>query len=1153
MTVRQMLVAGRYRLVEPVGAGGMGRVWLARDEMLHRDVAVKEIVPPGWMSDVEQHRMHERTLREARSAARLNHPHVVRIYDVVHTEGQSWIVMEYVPSRSLYQVLDEDGPYEPAVAARIGLALLDALDAAHRAGVLHRDVKPHNVLIGTDGRVVLTDFGLATFVDDGGVTAPGLIVGSPQYVSPERARTGASTVESDLWSLGATLYAAVEGHSPYARETAMATLAALATDPPDPPARAGPLAAVLDGLLRYEPAARLTVPEVERRLRMIVFSDPREIPFLPTRRGSRPGAARSGAVRPGGMSSPGLARPSGPVPVSGGPEAAGMVAGASASGGAARGEPVRPVGPHRGTAAVIGRPTPQPVPQPQPVPPLPPQSRPVPPPPQPRPVPQPYPVAPPPPQSRPVPPPPQPRPVPQPHPVAPPPPQPVPQPQPAPQQRTPPSSPTRPLGDVPSSPMRPPVSPFVPEVPSAAEPRGERPSGRPAPEGDPLRSSSEAKSDVDSLTLMESQPVPAPQPGSDVPDTSGRIREPERASDAGMDSPESPSPRPVPTVRRPAPKPGPVRGLSTAPPRQRRAEPTSKSETDLVMPRPASPSHVAERPPSSDGPPSRTATTIAGGHAEEPAAGASSPEPDVGRGEQATVAASGPEPDVGCGEQATVTTGGPEPQVGQARKSDQAAAVVQGLEAGPESADTQDPGAGSVPAPRRSPEAGHTPSVGRGAEDGPESPVSRDSHTPGPMATTAATAGPMWVAGRGSGADPMPVTGRGSGADPVSVTGRGSGAGPGSAVERRSDVTAIDRQPEFDRGTPAERVHQADRDTVDPLPGPQADPVSDRSARPPGQALVPVRLVTASAGPRPRRRMFPDSVRVTPARLALTGVVVLLLLGGSLLAGYVAELTGARPRVFVPSPLSTETAQERSTNSASDPVPNSPPFGPVGGSPSTGVPGSPETPAGPPDPNGGESAGSLGPAPASSDPQTTSSAASAFSPSLCDSPPPDGLPVTPLDGSARGVNGWNLQAGWSYFTDGSGFHIAVPNGWTHQRIGTTHCFRGPRNGRTITLDAARDPAADPLAEARAEESRLATSGALPGYTLVGVGQVPLLLKAADWEYRYRSASGSARHAVFRWFVMGGRAYALGWATAEKSWSADLAEVQMIRSTFYTIR
>jgi eukaryotic-like serine/threonine-protein kinase len=270
MAVRRFLVAGRYRLHEPVGSGGMGRVWMARDEMLDRDVAVKEFVPPDWMTDAEKNRLRDRTLREARSAARLNHPHVVRIYDVVHADDLPWIVMEYVPSRSLHQVVNEDGPFAPVIAARIGLDVLDALTAAHRAGVLHRDVKPHNVLIGNDGRVVLTDFGLATFVDDGSITGPGLVVGSPQYVSPERARDGASTVESDLWSLGATLYAAVEGRSPYARENAMATLMALATEKPDPPKLAGPLAPVLVGLLQHEPADRLTAGEVERQLRAIV-------------------------------------------------------------------------------------------------------------------------------------------------------------------------------------------------------------------------------------------------------------------------------------------------------------------------------------------------------------------------------------------------------------------------------------------------------------------------------------------------------------------------------------------------------------------------------------------------------------------------------------------------------------------------------------------------------------------------------------------------------------------------------------------------------------------------------------------------------------------------------------------------------------------
>jgi tRNA A-37 threonylcarbamoyl transferase component Bud32 len=283
MAVRHMLIADRYRLLEPVGTGGMGRVWLARDEMLDRDVAVKEFVPPDWLTDDEKDKLRTRTLREARSAARLNHPHVVRIYDVVHAENLPWIVMEYVPSRSLYQAINEDGPFSPSDAARIGLDVLDALTAAHRAGVLHRDVKPHNVLIGHDGRVVLTDFGLATFVDDGSVTSPGLVVGSPQYVSPERARDGASTVEADLWSLGATLYASVEGRSPYARESAMATLIALSHQEPDPPVLAGSLEPVLMGLLRREPTERLTGDEVAYGLRDVLIASTRPVVPSPRR------------------------------------------------------------------------------------------------------------------------------------------------------------------------------------------------------------------------------------------------------------------------------------------------------------------------------------------------------------------------------------------------------------------------------------------------------------------------------------------------------------------------------------------------------------------------------------------------------------------------------------------------------------------------------------------------------------------------------------------------------------------------------------------------------------------------------------------------------------------------------------------------------
>lgn len=265
------VVAKRYRLIRRIGIGGMGHVWLARDEVLRRNVAVKEVYLPDGLSDDEVNEMHLRTLREARAAARLSHPSVIRIYDVLQAGDRPWIVMEYVPSRSLAQVVLEDGPLPVHRVAAIGLALLGALVAAHEAGVLHRDVKPGNVLLADDGRIMLTDFGLAVFDDLGmQVTRAGVVHGSPQFIAPERAKDGTSTAASDFWSLGATLYAAVEGRSPYARPSSYATLAALATEPPDVPERAGDLKPLLAGLLRRNPRSRINPDDAETLLRKMV-------------------------------------------------------------------------------------------------------------------------------------------------------------------------------------------------------------------------------------------------------------------------------------------------------------------------------------------------------------------------------------------------------------------------------------------------------------------------------------------------------------------------------------------------------------------------------------------------------------------------------------------------------------------------------------------------------------------------------------------------------------------------------------------------------------------------------------------------------------------------------------------------------------------
>ena len=268
-------------MVSPLGSGGMGRVWLGYDEVLRRDVAVKEIVPPPGLTAAEQDMSNERSLREARAIARLNHPNVVRIYDVVNKQPHPWIVMEYVPSRSLHQVIAEDGPLPPAEVARIGLAVLAALCAAHRAGIVHRDVKPSNVLLSGQ-RVVLTDWGLATMEGDATVTRTGMIIGSPAYISPERARDGAYSPASDFWSLGAMLYAAVEGRAPFERSSAIATLTALATEEPEPPTHAGPLRPVLSGLLVKDPAHRMGPFETEQALRRALGlpkARPRPLPW----------------------------------------------------------------------------------------------------------------------------------------------------------------------------------------------------------------------------------------------------------------------------------------------------------------------------------------------------------------------------------------------------------------------------------------------------------------------------------------------------------------------------------------------------------------------------------------------------------------------------------------------------------------------------------------------------------------------------------------------------------------------------------------------------------------------------------------------------------------------------------------------------------
>ncbi len=254
----QRVIGRRYRLVRELGTGGMGTVWAGRDEILRRDVAVKEVRLPFGLTDEQRAELRARTLREARAAARISSPAAVTVFDVVEEDERPWIVMEMLAPRTLADVLRAEGPLPPRRAAEVGLRVLDALTAAHAAGVLHRDVKPANVLFDAQGRAVLTDFGIASLEGDPTVTMTGMLVGSPGYVSPERARGRPPTAASDLWSLGVLLYTAVEGRPPFDRDSPLATLAAILLDEQPPATHAGALAPALEGLLRKDPQERVT-------------------------------------------------------------------------------------------------------------------------------------------------------------------------------------------------------------------------------------------------------------------------------------------------------------------------------------------------------------------------------------------------------------------------------------------------------------------------------------------------------------------------------------------------------------------------------------------------------------------------------------------------------------------------------------------------------------------------------------------------------------------------------------------------------------------------------------------------------------------------------------------------------------------------------
>ncbi len=276
----------------------MGVVWRARDFVLERDVAVKEIVAPPGMDEDGRLVLPRRAIREARSAARLSHPGVVTVFDVVEEDGRPWVVMELVPARSLREVISQDGPLAVERAARIGARLAGALGAAHAAGILHRDVKPGNVLLARDDRAVLTDFGIAVIEGDASLTQTGMLPGSPAYIAPERIQGEPAVPASDLWALGVTLLATVTGRAPFQRDDPVAVLGAVLNEEPFVPPDAGPLRPVLEGLLVKDPARRMPADVAERLLLAIAGDESTTM----TRPGLAPAAhSRGFSWRLGGM------------------------------------------------------------------------------------------------------------------------------------------------------------------------------------------------------------------------------------------------------------------------------------------------------------------------------------------------------------------------------------------------------------------------------------------------------------------------------------------------------------------------------------------------------------------------------------------------------------------------------------------------------------------------------------------------------------------------------------------------------------------------------------------------------------------------------------------------------------------------------------
>jgi eukaryotic-like serine/threonine-protein kinase len=290
-TAADRVLVDRYALKTPLGRGGMGLVWRAHDVVLGREVAVKEVMFPASVSAAERAAAQARVTREARAAARLHHPGVVTLYDVVTAQGSFFLVMELVEAPTLAELVQAKGPLAPERVAEIGAQVASALEAAHHAGIVHRDVKPANVLVPPSGSAKLADFGVASLADDPRLTTTGRVIGSPAYMAPEQAKGEETGPPADFWALGATLYFAVEGAPPFDKGSSMATLAAVVNEAPQPMRRAGPLAPLLAALLAKDPQARPSGPKVRAWLAWLLTVT-RPTPPTQIRPAQRPGHAR---------------------------------------------------------------------------------------------------------------------------------------------------------------------------------------------------------------------------------------------------------------------------------------------------------------------------------------------------------------------------------------------------------------------------------------------------------------------------------------------------------------------------------------------------------------------------------------------------------------------------------------------------------------------------------------------------------------------------------------------------------------------------------------------------------------------------------------------------------------------------------------------